>query len=371
MRGSAPGAPSSLASVARQVAWSGVIAIAVAVAVGLWSDWHKLAGAFDEFAWEAIPIAIGLTAVNATIRFGKWHYYCHRIGAHPTLSESALIFVAGFALTVTPGKTGELLKAYFLSRRTGVDAWRAAPISLAERATDGFAVLVLTGAGLSIIWHTAWPLAITLAGTVAGCSGLALLGGTRAGLPKPVARLWRQASSHPRAQRVVAMAGSRIRDTADGAAMIFDVRSLVLAIALGLLSWGAESLALWYALHSFGLPADLNLLGYALAALNAGTLAGAVSLMPGGAGAAEATIAGILTGTVSPAVAGAATLIIRMCTVWIGAVLGLGALVALRDCFTPIGASGGPVVDQPAQYPVGKKPPPPQAGEESSVPDTT
>ncbi|NBT94275.1 MAG: UPF0104 family protein [Chloroflexi bacterium] len=82
--------------------------------------------------------------------------YCHRIGAYPTLSESALIFVAGFALTVTPGKTGELLKAYFLSRRTGVDAWRAAPISLAERATDGFAVLVLTGAGLSIMWDTGW-----------------------------------------------------------------------------------------------------------------------------------------------------------------------------------------------------------------------
>ena len=347
MRGSGvSGAPSSLASIARQVAWSGVIAIAAAVAVGLWSDWHKLAGAFDSFAWDAIPIAIGLTAVNATIRFGKWHYYCHRIGAYPTLSESALIFVAGFALTVTPGKTGELLKAYFLSRRTGVDAWRAAPISLAERATDGFAVLVLTGAGLSIIWHTAWPVAITLAGTVAGCSLLTLLGGTRVGLPKPVARIWTRLSSHPRAQRIVAMAGSRIRDTADGAAMIFDVRSLLLAFGLGLLSWGAESLALWYALHAFGLPANLDLLGYALAALNAGTLAGAVSLMPGGAGAAEATIAGILTGTVSPAVAGAATLIIRLCTVWIGAVLGLVALVALRDCFTPVGAAGEPVAEK-------------------------
>ncbi len=340
-----------------------MIAIAVAVAVGLWSDWHKLAGAFDSFAWDAIPIAIGLTAVNATIRFGKWHYYCHRIGAYPTLSESALIFIAGFALTVTPGKTGEFLKAYLLSRRTGVDAWRAAPISLAERATDGFAVFVLTGTGLSIIWHTAWPVAITLAGTVAGCSLLALLGGTRVRLPTVVSGLWTQLSSHPRAQRVVAMAGSRIRDTADGAAMIFDVRSLVLAFGLGLLSWGAESLALWYALHAFGLPADLDLLGYALAALNAGTLAGAVSLMPGGAGAAEATIAGILTGTVSPAVAGAATLIIRLCTVWIGALLGLGALVALRDCFTPVGASGDTAVQHASRgLPLERNSPSPATG---------
>ena len=209
----------------------------------------------------------------------------------------------------------------------------------------------------------AWPVAITLAATVAGCSLLTLLGGTRVGLPKPVARIWTRLSSHPRAQRIVAMAGSRIRDTADGAAMIFDVRSLVLAFGLGLLSWGAESLALWYALHAFGLPANLDLLGYALAALNAGTLAGAVSLMPGGAGAAEATIAGILTGTVSPAVAGAATLIIRLCTVWIGAVLGLGALVALRDCFTPIGAAGEPVADKTSRgLPLERNSPSPASG---------
>jgi uncharacterized protein (TIRG00374 family) len=70
-------------------------------------------------------------------------------------------------------------------------------------------------------------------------------------------------------------------------------------------------------------------------ALSAGTLVGAVSLLPGGAGAAEATIAAVLSQQTTREVAAAATLLIRLCTLWFGALLGIGALVMLRDCFAP------------------------------------
>jgi uncharacterized protein (TIRG00374 family) len=316
-----------------------LFALAAAVAVGVWSDVNRLADAFRSFAWEAIPVAAGLTALNASVRFVKWQYYCHRVGAYPSLRESAVIFIAGFALTVTPGKSGELFKAWFLSRRTGVPVWRAAPISIAERATDGFAIIVLTGWGLTIVWDSWVPVAIACAGALGGCASLAVIGSFAGTMPTWARPIEARIVSLPIVGKILARVEHRLQEMVSGATSLFDVRSLALAVSSGILSWFAESVALWYALHAFGLPADWSLMGYALVALNAGTLAGAISLMPGGAGAADATIAAVLVGAVSHEVAGAATLVIRLCTVWFGAVLGLFALIDLRDCFASTSAS--------------------------------
>ena len=333
------GARPRLGRVLRGLVWSGLAALIAAIAVGVWGDWRHLAAAFGRFAWIAFPVALGLTLLNASLRFVKWHYYTYRVGARPSLLDSALIFVAGFALSVTPGKTGEFLKAYLLYRRCGAPPWKAAPITLAERATDGFAVLILTGLGVTILTGSRLWVAATLAAALAGCIGLALLGaasrpGRRWRVPRalgPRAAWGDRLAARP----VVAGILARLRESGEGAAAILDPGSLVLAVLLGIVSWGAESVALWNALGAFGLARDLPLLGTALVALNAGTLAGAVSLMPGGAGAAEAIIAGVLVQRTDREVAAAATLLIRLCTVWFGAILGVGALLALRKSLMP------------------------------------
>jgi uncharacterized protein (TIRG00374 family) len=319
--------------------WSGLAALVAAIGIGVWGDWGRLAAAFDRFSWVAFPIALGLTLVNASLRFLKWHYYVRRIGARPTLVDSALIFVAGFALSVTPGKTGEFLKAYLLHRRCGAPAWKAAPITLAERATDGFAVVVLTGLGLTIATGSRLWVAGAVAAAIAGCAALAALGaasrpGRRWQVPQwlgPLATWADRLATRPAIARVM----TRLRESGEGASAILDPGSLVLAVALGTVSWGAESIALWNALAAFGLPRDVPLLGSALTALNAGTLVGAVSLLPGGAGAADATIAAVLVQHADKEVAAAATLLIRLCTVWFGAILGVGALLALRRSLLP------------------------------------
>jgi uncharacterized protein (TIRG00374 family) len=320
--------------------WSGLAALIAAIAVGVWGDWRHLAAAFGRFAWVAFPVALGLTLVNASLRFVKWHYYGHRIGARPTLVDSALIFVSGFALSVTPGKTGEFLKAYLLHRRCGAPAWKAAPITLAERATDGFAVVVLTGLGLTITTGSPIWLGGTLLIAVLGCITLAVLGaasrpGRRWQVPRWLGPIspWADAlASRPAIARMLA----RLRESGEGASALLDPASLLFAVALGTISWGAESFALWNALAAFGLPRDLPLLGGALVALNAGTLIGAVSLLPGGAGAADATIAAVLVQHADKEVAAAATLLIRLCTVWFGAILGMGALFVLRRSLVPV-----------------------------------
>lgn len=334
----------------RGLLWSGLAGLLAAVAVGVWGDWNHLVAIFGKFAWTAFPVALGLTLVNATLRFIKWHYYVLRIGARPTWRDSALIFIAGFALSITPGKSGEFLKAYLLSRRCDAPAWKAVPITLAERATDGLAVLFLAGLGLSIVWESPWPVLASFAATLAGSVFLVILG--RSAEPGRAWRVppWLDRWVTPLLHRPgVETALVRLRESAAGTVAIFDTRSVILAISLGIVSWSAESIALWNALAAFGLPLSVPLLGGALAALNAGTLTGALSLLPGGAGVADATIAAVLVQQVDREVAAAATLLIRVCTLWFGAILGIAALIVLRDSLVPPAASASPAVAKTEQ----------------------
>jgi hypothetical protein len=54
-------------------------------------------------------------------------------------------FLAGFAMTVTPGKLGELLKAYLFGRSDGLPAASVGAIVIAERLTDVLGLVVVEG----------------------------------------------------------------------------------------------------------------------------------------------------------------------------------------------------------------------------------
>jgi uncharacterized protein (TIRG00374 family) len=100
-------------------------------------------------------------------------------------------------------------------------------------------------------------------------------------------------------------------------------RSLVTGLALGILGWFAECLAFWLVIRGFGAGASLfqATFIYALA-----TLAGALSMLPGGLGATEASMAGLLVAVgVSMAAASGATIVIRACTLWWAVIVGFAA----------------------------------------------
>jgi uncharacterized protein (TIRG00374 family) len=100
---------------------------------------------------------------------------------------------------------------------------------------------------------------------------------------------------------------------------------------VGVLSWGGECLALYVILLGFGATPGLELVNQATFALAAGSLVGSASLLPGGIGAAEGTVAAVLDLVAGQPrdVSAAATLLIRACTLWFGVALGAVALLWL------------------------------------------
>jgi uncharacterized protein (TIRG00374 family) len=78
-------------------------------------------------------------------------------------------------------------------------------------------------------------------------------------------------------------------------------------------------------LVGLGVPAGVDTFAIAVFVLSFSTVVGAVSTLPGGLGAAEASIAGMLSLllSLSASTAAAATLLIRFATLWFGVTLGL------------------------------------------------
>lgn len=101
------------------------------------------------------------------------------------------------------------------------------------------------------------------------------------------------------------------------------------ATILSVVAWGAEAFAFYYILNLMGaeISFEFAIFVYALS-----MLAGALSFMPGGLGGAEAVMVSLLVWKgLSSADAIAATILIRLATLWFAVVIGAVELLVLEN----------------------------------------
>src|SRR3989441_12278069 len=135
--------------------------------------------AIVHFRWEYLPLILGLTLFNYFWRFIKWQYYLKRLEVKISWIKSLLIFLSGLSMAITPGKVGELLKSYFLKRITGEPISRTSPVIVAERLTDGLAMLLLASTGLAL-YRFGWELLLLF--LIVGLAGIMLIQNRRLSL---------------------------------------------------------------------------------------------------------------------------------------------------------------------------------------------
>ncbi|HEX3126555.1 MAG TPA: lysylphosphatidylglycerol synthase domain-containing protein, partial [Thermoanaerobaculia bacterium] len=111
------------------------------------SDARKLAGRLGDFDFRLLAPVLGLSLVNYVLRFVRWEVYLKALGVRLSRVRSLAVFLAGFLLSVTPGKAGELGKAWLVREMGGGPALRVVPAVLAERVTDLLGVLILLAFG--------------------------------------------------------------------------------------------------------------------------------------------------------------------------------------------------------------------------------
>jgi uncharacterized protein (TIRG00374 family) len=126
---------------------------------------------------------------------------------------------------------------------------------------------------------------------------------------------------------------SSLREFYEGTFLLFHPKATLVAVSLGTVAWLGEGLAMYWVLIGLGILPGIQTAAIAVFVLSFSTVIGAVSALPGGLGAAELSITGMLTLLLQLATstATAATLIIRFATLWFGVSLGLIVWLASRD----------------------------------------
>ncbi|HRC74810.1 MAG TPA: lysylphosphatidylglycerol synthase transmembrane domain-containing protein [Kouleothrix sp.] len=332
-----------LAQLRGKIILSALLGLGVVVVLGLASDIGQVGQSFGSFSWATLPAILGFTALNYLLRWLKWDFYLRRMGMGQGVSygDSALLFTSGMVMAVTPGKVGEVLKSYLLKRLNGTPISASAPIVLAERVTDGLAMLLLMGFGLTL-YAPARPLFyLLLALTVVGL----LIAQSRA-LVDRVLALVRKLPLGARVAPRLLTAYLSMRE-------LLSWRILLISTLISLVSWFGECVAMYYVLRGLGVPASFLLLQQATFVFAASTLFGLVSFLPGGLGVSEGSSTLMLERLI-PLPAGpatTATIIIRFCTLWFGVTLGAVALALFSRRY---GDEREPAADPAAGEPIAR-----------------
>jgi glycosyltransferase 2 family protein len=288
--------------------------ILVMAFVALAGDVRQVGRQVLGFRWSLFPIVLLLTLFNYGLRFIKWHYYLRLVGVRNLpVKESGRMFVGGFPLAVTPGKVGEALKGVWLKDATGIAVAIGVSVVVAERISDGLAVMALSSLGV-VAYPQYWPaFAIILA---------ALLGVVIVSQIRPLA-YW-LLDTGERIPVVKRFAHS-LRLFYEGSFTLFRPKALLIAVGLGTISWLGEGLGFFVILTGLGVPASLHTAAMAVFVLSFSIVIGAASTLPAGLGVSEASIAAMLALLLGleADVSAAATLLIRFATLWFGVGLGL------------------------------------------------
>lgn len=264
--------------------------------------------AFSRFDLRAFAAVLGLTTIGYLFRFGKWEFYLREIDIHVPLSSSLIVFFSGLMMVVTPGKAGEVWKAWLLRDMEDVSVSQTTSVVGAERITDLLSLSILAALGVVAYGYSSVILVVL---AVLFVLGFALLQ-WRAGC----LRLLEWAESLP----VVGDHARSLETFYESSYALFRFRPLSVTTLLSVIAWGLEGIALWLILRGFGVETAL-LVGVFVFAL--GTVIGAVSMLPGGVGTTEATMISLLFAFgVNGSIAAAATIVIRIGTLWYAAVLG-------------------------------------------------
>lgn len=295
----------------------------LALAVG---DYQSALSTIAQLPPSLWGVLLSLSMINYALRLLRWRIYLGRLGEHPPEPWHTFYYFAGFALTTTPGKAGELVRALYLKAH-GVGFSRTLAALFVERLGDLAAILLLAILALPHLGAGQWPVLVSVPILLIALGGLrgpwlaqAL---TTLGLRLPEGR-----------PRRICHGLLRLRQDAR---TLLEPGPLYLGLALGLVAWAAEGFGLYWLLASLDIsfPIPLATGIYALA-----LLAGALSFIPGGLGSTEAAMVLLLsTQGVATHTALAVALVCRLVTLWFAVVLGAAAMLWLECRGRGLGSS--------------------------------
>ena len=303
------------------------LAVIVYLALIIYSGWEEVLQAFAQFPWIYAPLILMLTLFNYFLRFMKWDYYLKVLGVECSKTDSLVVFFSGLTMTISPGKIGELLKSYFLKKCACVDISRSMPVVIAERLTDFIALLIISLSGIGFLATGNYKIIVLAAALL--LTFIFVISNRKISLFF-IGFLEKMPVVNRFAQKFHAMY--------DSMASLLRLIPLLIATLWSLAAWMCECTGMYIVARLLGGGADILAASFIYAF---GTIVGSVS--PGGLGVTDGSLLAMLQNSammggapLSKAGAGAATLIIRMATLWFAVFVGAVVLLSNQKRFSGV-----------------------------------
>lgn len=314
----ASSAPDAMERFRRWVAIAIALSALLYIGYAMYSDFGETASELGSFNWALYLGVLLLTLVNYGLRYLKWHYLLRQLGVELPHRTNIWVFGTGLAMVISPAKAGEVVKPYLVRVLTGTPIVRTLPALVAERVTDGIAVIALAAVGIRTFAPDRTDVLIGAA-VILGSGFLVLLN----------KRLSMWILSMLRKLPAVGAIAGKLEEAYVSMRTCLAPVPLTVTVGMSLVAWFAECVGLWLVYKGLDVDAALDVATFLYAF---STTAGGFS--PGGLGVTDLVLGElgqVLIPSLTAGAAVAASLLIRVATLWFGVVLGAGALLRIES----------------------------------------
>ena len=252
------------------------------------------------------------------MRFLKFEYYTKVLDIKIDRKMNFVIFLSSFIMSVTPGKVGEVFKSYLLKEQNGTPISKSAPIILAERITDFISLIMLSLVGAIMFGYESNLLII-----IGSLFIVLIMLISSKKISYFIIGLFNKFAFFKKLSHKVYVGYDSIY-------RMVRIKELIVCIFLSILAWFFECLGMYIVINSFGTVNPVHIDIYvSIFIYGFATIAGSVTMLPGGLGATDASITFLLVSlkSVAQSVAVAATLLVRIATLWFAVIIGIAAIL--------------------------------------------
>ena len=277
------------------------------------SDINTVYDKISDFKIEFFPIILLLVTSNWFVLFFRWHLLLRNAKIFIPVKDSFLILASGFALTIIPGKVGELVKSQLLKTKFGIARSKTVPIVILEQFYTAIGIIMLSFFG---IWY--FELGIYVLGIfTAALVFVFVLLSSRKAFNKIVSLLEKRRFTSKFVEPL-SSSYDAIKNGIRGPITLY-------ACGLSMLFWLLEAISVYFILLAFG----VEVIGF-LAIISTYTtsiMLGILSFLPIGIGVVEGTLTSFFTiHGIDVSLALTIVIVIRLFTRWYGVSFGFIAL---------------------------------------------
>lgn len=291
-----------------------IIGIGIYSIILLISDISAIYEKFRSFKVEYVSVILGLIFSSWCVLYVRWVLLLKNSQITIPTKDNFLIYFAGFALAITPAKSGELIKSMILKEKFDIPHSHSVPIILMERFYDVIGTLIISLLGLWFFGLASLPIVIIATGVIV----LALCAVYSSRIFNVFLRFFNKLNFFQKLATPLLSLQETVKKSSKSKIAL---TSTTLTVTYRLI----EALAIYVVLLGFG----IDLIHYLnLAALYSfSIILGNISFVPGGLGVTEGSLTGLLSlqGIEFSTAVGLA-LMIRLFTLWYAIIVGFVCL---------------------------------------------